>query len=384
VELRKIEIAWRGFWMRVLSWMLPGPDQTTLPPPSNPDYRVLFMRYERIGDMIMATSLIRNLARGLPGGKVDVLGTPTTAPVLERNPYVGEVLTLDRQSWRSYKDLMKRLRQERYTVMVDGRINNPPVFTSTPLLMYAGRAPFRVGARGDRKPRIYNVCLPEWDRVDHYIEGSKRLLAPFGVDPGNDDWQPEIFLSDEERAQAERQWQEAANHMSAAPNAATSAAPNEATSAATSAGSTKRLLVNLSASEPKRRWPDGKFIATLQAARERNPRMPIIVIGLPAEWESVSNVASSAGAMPVQTPKLRDALALVATSDMVFTPDTSISHAASAFRRPSLVLLKREHKPYGPWNTPGEIIAWNEDQIRQLPHERVRDALFKLIGTYGG
>jgi heptosyltransferase IV len=347
---------------------LPGPKEATLPRPINPGSRVLFIRYERIGDMIMATSLIRNIATALPGGKVDVLATPTTAPVLERNPYVGQVLTLDRRSLRSYKDLLKRLRKERYTVMVDGRINNPPVFTSTPLLMYAGRAPFRVGARGDRTPRIYNVSVPEWNRVDHYIEGSKHLAVPFGVNPESVDWQPEIFLSDEERAWAEERWQEAT--LAASGGAGT--------------GSTKRLLVNLSASEPKRRWPDGKFIVTLQSARARAPKMPMIVIGLPSEWESVSRVASATQALPVRTPRLRDALALVGTADMAFTPDTSISHAASAFRKPSLVLLKREHRPYAPWNTPGAIIAWNEEQIHQLPHERVSELLEKLLADYGG
>ena len=87
--------------MRVLGSMLPGPEDTSLPKPVNSDCRVLFIRYERIGDMIMATSVIRNIAESLPGKKVDVLATPTTAPVLEGNPYVGNVLTLDRQSFRS-------------------------------------------------------------------------------------------------------------------------------------------------------------------------------------------------------------------------------------------------------------------------------------------
>jgi ADP-heptose:LPS heptosyltransferase len=146
----------------------------------------------------------------------------------------------------------------------------------------------------------------------------------------------------------------------------------------------KRLLVNLSASEGKRRWPDGKFIVTLQSARARAPNMPIIVMGLPAEWESVNDVASAVNGLPVRTPTLRDAFALVGMSDMVFTPDTSISHAASAFRKPSLVLLKREHKPYAPWNTPGEIIAWQEEEIRQLPHERVAEALERLLAAFGG
>jgi len=356
--------------MRLLGRMLPGPRETALPPVTNSDYRVLFIRYERIGDMIMATSLIRNIARALPSGKVDVIATPTTAPVLQGNPHVGRVLVLNRNSLRSYGDLMRQLRRERYTVMVDGRINNPPIFTSTPLLMYAGGARFRVGAGGDREPRIYNVCVPEWNRVDHYIEGSKQLAVPFGVDPQSVDWQPEIFLADEERARAEQRWKEARELVTPPAGATT--------------GVTKRLLVNLSASEPKRRWPDGKFIVTLQAARARAPNMPIIVIGLPSEWESVAKVATEVGGLPVGTPELRDAFALVGTSDMVFTPDTSISHAASAFRKPSLVLLKRDHKPYAPWNTPGEIIAWGEDRIHQLPHERVSEALDKLLADFGG
>src|SRR3979411_1535383 len=107
--------------MRLLGWMLPGARETSLPPPTNADYRVLFIRYERIGDMIMATSLIRNIAASIPGGKIDVLATPTTASVLEGNPHVGNVLMLERKSMRSYMELMKRLRRERYTVMVDGR-----------------------------------------------------------------------------------------------------------------------------------------------------------------------------------------------------------------------------------------------------------------------
>ncbi len=350
--------------------MLPGPKETTLPPPTNPDYRVLFIRYERIGDMIMATSLIRNIATSLPGGKVDVIATPTTAAVLEGNPYVGTVLVLERNSLLSYGDLMRRLRRERYTVMVDGRINNPPVYTSTPLLMYAGRARFRVGAGGDRGPRIYNVRVPEWNRADHYMEGSKLLAVPFGVDPQSVDWQPEIFLTKEERSWADERWNDARVLVMPETGAAS--------------GVTKRLLVNLSASEPKRRWPDGKFIAAVQSARARAPNMPIIVIGLPAEWERVDKVAAEVNGLAVRTPKLREAFALVGTSDMVFTPDTSISHAASAFRKPSLVLLKREHKPYAPWNIPGEIIAWHEDKIHQLPHERVSEALGRLLADFGG
>lgn len=354
-------------WMRLIGKSLPGPRSAVLPVPLGNGTRVLFIRYERIGDMIMATSIIRVIADAIPGGKIDVLATPTTAPVLENNPHVGNVLTLDRKSWKSYLGLMRRLRAERYDVMVDGRINNPPVFTSTPLLMLSGGAKFRVGSGGGQNASIYNVCVPEYVRSIHYIDGSKSLAVPFGVDPSKVDWQPEIFLSHAEREEAESIWRSV--RMS----------KREEVGSA----QTKRLLVNLSASEPKRRWPDGKFIATLQAARARAPNMPIVVMGLPSEWPSVQEVAGAVGALPVQTPKLRDAFALVGTADIVFTPDTSISHAASAFQKPALVLLKREHKPYAPYNTPGEIVAWGEDEIQLLPHERVSEALLRVLEKFG-
>jgi ADP-heptose:LPS heptosyltransferase len=353
--------------MRLIGKSLPGPRTTQLPLPLGDDTRVLFIRYERIGDMIMATSIIRVIADSVPGGKVDVLATPTTAPVLENNPHVGRVLTLDRGSLGSYLRTMRQVRRAHYTVMVDGRINNPPVFTSTPLLMRAGRAEYRVGSGGGRNATIYNVCVQEYDRSVHYIDGSKALAVPFGVDPSKVDWQPELFLTNAEREKAEETWR-GVKQSKCAPAPAT---PQ------------KRLLVNLSASEPKRRWPDGKFIATLQAARAIRPEMPIVVIGLPSEWKSVEQVAGEVGALPVATPQLRDAFALVGTADLVFTPDTSISHAASAFRKPSLVLLKREHRPYAPYNTPGEIVAWNEDEIKQMPHERVSTALTNLITRFG-
>lgn len=356
--------------MRVIATLLPGPSHATPPHPKTEEYSVLFLRYERIGDMIMATSLIRVIASALTRGTVDVLATPTTAPVLENNPHVGQVLTLERKSLRSYLRLMRVLKRRRYMVMVDGRINNPPVFTSTPLLMAAGRARFRVGAGGEKEPRVYNVSLPEWDRSTHYIDGSKRLAIPFGVDPDSVGWQPELFLTREEESRAEERWRDAASRVPRPPEEPAMAG--------------KRLLVNLSASEPKRRWPDGKFITTLQTARVRLPNMPIVVIGLPSEWKSVQEVASAVNALAVETPRLRDAFALVGTADIVFTPDTSISHAASAFRKPSLVLLKSDHRQYAPYDTPGEIVLWAQEEIHKLPHEQVSAALGRVLSRFGG
>jgi ADP-heptose:LPS heptosyltransferase len=349
--------------MHAIARALPGARTETPPQWDSREWRVLFLRYERIGDMIMSTGVIRVLAQSHPTIKIDVLANPNALPVLENNPHVRRALALNRSSLRSYQQTLRRVRAGGYDVIVDGRLNNPPIFTSTPLIMLASRARYRVGVSGGNNDLIYNLRVPAYDRNTHYVEGSKQLGVPFGVDQATVDWQPEIFLKDAEIQAADARWSAAAGLANGAVG--------------------KRLLVNLSASEPKRRWPDGKFAAVLRNLRASNPDIPVIVIGLPSEWESVNSVATSVGALPVPTPRLRDALALVGRSDIVFTPDTSISHAASAFNKPSLVLLKREHRPYAPYNTPGRVLLWNEKEIAELPYERVASELGSVIAQFG-
>jgi heptosyltransferase-2 len=348
--------------MRAIARALPGPRRVESARFDARALRTLFVRYERIGDMIMATGLIRVLANASSTGKVDVVASPGAAPVLNGNPHVGKVFTLDRRSWASYRKVMRQLRSERYDVIVDGRINNPRVFTSTPMLMLAARSPYRIGVGGGNNDLVYNVAVQGYDRSTPYIEGSKALSLPFRVDPESVDWQPEVFLSDEERSTAIAHWLSAAGLIGEASG---------------------RLLVNISASEEKRRWPDAKFIEVLRQVRERKPRLAMVVIGLPGEWERVNEVAQAIDALPVPTPRLRDALALVGTSDMVFTPDTSISHAASAFRKPAVVLLKRDHYPYAPYNIPGENVFWDGKQIHDFPVENVLPAVERLVDKHG-
>ncbi len=361
MDIRDIEKAWRVLWMRAIARALPGQRTEVLPVDLQRPLRVLFIRYERIGDMIMSTGMIRVLAESpVPMGiELDVLANPATRPVLENNPHVRHVFSLDRKSWRSYAAVSRVLRAQRYDVIVDGRINNPPVFTSTPLLMLRAGAPYRVGVSGGNNDLVYNVRVSAYDRSVHYIEGAKALAAPFGVAVDDVSWRPEIFLTHIEKSASNELWAHAA--------------------ALVGASGEPRLLVNLSASEPKRRWADDNFIRVLRAVRDAHQSVPIVVIGLPTEWDSVQRVAAAVSATPAATPKLRDALALVGTSDRVFTPDTSISHAASAFAKPEVVLLKREHHPYAPWNDAARIVFWDGDTIEGLTPDAVMPALLELI-----
>jgi ADP-heptose:LPS heptosyltransferase len=58
--------------------------------------RLLFLRHDRIGDMIVSTAAMRAIAESHPGIELDVLASPANAPVLEGADFVGNVIVFDR------------------------------------------------------------------------------------------------------------------------------------------------------------------------------------------------------------------------------------------------------------------------------------------------
>jgi ADP-heptose:LPS heptosyltransferase len=341
--------------MRSIAAMLPGPAKSTPPDWDARPLRLLYLRYERIGDVIMATAPIRVIKHAHPSLVIDALVTTAAAPVLDNNPHVNEVLFLDRKTRGGYVRALRDVARRGYDVVVDGRLNNPPIFTSAPMVMASSRARYRIGTGGGRADLVYNITVPHYDKRVHYMEATKTLGRPFGVDPDSVDWRPEIFLTAAERSVAESRWADATR---------------------------RRLLVNLSTSEAKRRWPDDRFIAALRFVRERDPEIKIGVMALPAEWPSVQRIANETSGVALRTPSLRDALALVGTTDLVFTPDTGISHAASAFNRPAVVFMPAEYYPYAPYDTPGRLVFWPGQGIDTLKVQHVTPALAALIERF--
>jgi hypothetical protein len=82
----------------------------------------------------------------------------------------------------------------------------------------------------------------------------------------------------------------------------------------------------------------------------------------------------------VATPGIRDALGLVATADLVFTPDTSIGHAASAFSVPAVVLhVAGTAERWGLYGTRGHHVSSVDATLAAIPLEPVVWALDDLV-----
>lgn len=352
--LKRLEAVWKRAWMRLFARMMTGRARAQVPDWDARTYRVLYLRYDRIGDMIMATSLIRAIQQSHRTIVVDVLASKSNAPVLRNNPRVSAVSTFDRKSLVSYVKTMARLSRARYDVIIDGMVLKPSM--TMLLLMLASRAPYRIGIGGRENDFIYSLPVPAPAADSHHIAHSAATAIPFGVDPERVDWRPELFLSTEELARAEREWM-VGNERKAA-----------------------RILVNISAGEARRRWPDEHFAAVVRHLCQYAARPHVLVMAAPPDAEAAARIAGSTGARAV-IPELRDAFALVALADAVFTPDTSISHAASAFRKPSVVMMISGMSIFEPYETPGRSLY---SQGPTLASVSVESAIAALDETLRG
>jgi len=108
----------------------------------------------------------------------------------------------------------------------------------------------------------------------------------------------------------------------------------------------------------------------------------ILLICAPADVERAERIARQGGVTRAPTPGLRDALALVATSDVVFTPDTSIGHAASASGKPAVILFEHGNEQlWGGYEIGGRNVVSDDMTLATLPVEPVIEAVDELIGT---
>src|SRR5947199_6632832 len=89
--------------------------------------RLLFLRHDRIGDMVVSTAAMRAIAESHPGIELDVLASPSNAAVIEGAPYVRNVIVFDRRDPKSFASTARRLRSEGYDAVIDCMVTAPSV-----------------------------------------------------------------------------------------------------------------------------------------------------------------------------------------------------------------------------------------------------------------
>jgi len=356
--LKSIEVFFRSLAPMALLYAFGGPRRESVPEWRARPYRVAFLRDDGIGDLIISMETLRAIKEASPTITLDLIASPQNAAFARTLPFVDQVIVHRRGSYRSEVPTWRRLRDERYDVVIDGRAAVGLVNTHTMALLLSTGARWRIGIAGRRNDGVYTVPVDRGDATS-YVETIAALAAPFGVRREGRDWRPRLSVTEADRAAAERTWSEVG-------------------------AGRPRVLVNISVGNNERVWRHERYAPVLARLRARMPRAAIMVVAMPNEQDIARALASPVAGV-ARDLTFAQVTAAIATADLVITPDTAIGHVASAFQIPTLTLMRKDTVAWAPYRTPGRVVFGDIKKRLEpgLPSERVVAALDAVIDEMG-
>ncbi len=359
--LKELERAAKSALLRTVGFLVGGAGRRPAADWSVGPLRILFIRHDGIGDLLMSTPLLRAILRAHPNVSIDVLTFPGPAEALRNLPFIRATHAFQPGRRLTYpRNVIRRVREERYDAIIDGTVRRfvdgrefgGRVKAGMLLLLLASRARHRIGMAGRENDFVYTIAVRASNAQAHHSRYTASLGLPFGVDPAAIDPRPAIVLDAAEREEGERAWP--------------------------GGKSAPRLLVNISSLNECRQWDDAAYAAVLQAVRRQRPDVRIGVIGGPGDDARATRLARDAGAVAM-VPPLRIAFATVGAASLLLTPDTSLGHAAAALGTPVVVMLPTGHEPLVPAGVDGIHLFGEGGRIRSIPAARVERAVIDML-----
>ncbi len=138
---------------------------------------VIKLRY--IGDVVLATPVIRQLREGYPGARITMCVNAGTEAVLKRNEDLDEILIVRRGSLFEQVRFLAALRRRRFDCVVDLTDGDRSAF-----LTWLSGAPVRVGFNQEARWRgVLYTALVQGTGSMHRVERDLEALRPLGLAP---------------------------------------------------------------------------------------------------------------------------------------------------------------------------------------------------------
>jgi lipopolysaccharide heptosyltransferase II len=294
--------------------------------------KILLIRLRLIGDVVFTTPIPRALKRRFPGSRVSYLVERPAAPVVAGNPYIDEVVVVDRPHGiaRIVADLelAAQLRRKRYDVVID--LHGGP---RSAWLTWTTGAPQRIGYALIGRGWMYTrtVDRPRELRARHSVQNQWDLLEALDAWPGTapDPARDAVEMAADPAVEA---------RIAARLRAAGIVATDEL------------IVVHVSAGNPFRRWPEESFTALVTGLASQSERRRIVLSSGPSDRDAAARIGAQAraalGGAAHRVPDfgefdIAELRALVARSRLFVGGDTGPLHVAATTTTPIVGL-------YGP------------------------------------
>lgn len=320
--------------------------------------RILLLRQDRIGDVLVSIPVIRALRNRLPFATIDMVLSPNNLAVRHALAAYTDDVHVYRKSLSDVVGLLKALRRKRYDLVID--LMDNPSTTSSMLVRWSG-ARMALGIE-KANSGVYTHVVPLADRSSvHIVERLARLLMPFGIDPSTEQLDLEYRVTDEERRKA-------------------------LSILGLHDDGRIRLGVNISGSDISRMYGEEAMTEVLTTIRQRHPGVDPYIFAAPPHKDMQMRIAASTGAVAVPiVPSFHEYACLLSVMDAIVTPDTSSVHLAAAWKTPSVVLFMHDDPalmPWYPYMSPCRPLEAQQGSISDIPREHVISAIDDMLRDF--
>jgi lipopolysaccharide heptosyltransferase II len=326
--------------MTIAGFLLwPGRRGKHLPPLTPQSFhprRILVIRLDLIGDLVLSLTVVRALKRTYPDAEIDLLAVPASGAIAWHDPDLHEVIGYDPniwrrpqallrgKNWREARALLKRLRARRYDLAVS--VFGPWAGT---LAVLSG-APRRVGFGRESYFGFMTDNVPgrHWKPGDrkHEVDYCLQLAQKAGAAVTPEDRVPRLFVEPEARQAVERLLSEAGVQED-------ENRPLIACHVSSNNGQSKR-------------WPL-PYWATLLDRLIREQHARVVLTGAPIDLPLIEEVTKRMQERPINLAgktSLPQLAALLQRADLMISGDSGPMHIAAAVGTPLIAI----HGPTDP------------------------------------
>jgi ADP-heptose:LPS heptosyltransferase len=299
--------------------------------------KILLVRTDRIGDALISTPIFFTLRKLFPNAIITVLLSNKNKSSADLLPFVTNTMFLDK-SIKSIYHTINKIRTEQFDVCINLLLNRS---TTAVLATQTSGANYKIGFEED--PFLYDINIPKPDIIQNISITTQSLLTPF-----TDEIQNQLFI-------------------------------NISNKNLPSLGKLN-IGLNISAGSDERKWSKIGWISLAKLLKENNFQVSIIcALKDKTIQEEIANEANVNCAEIFSS--LKQFVNLINNFDIIITPDTSITHIASALKKKVVLLMSNTNNHEIQWSPIGVEyrVINSENGLLNIKSKEVFDKINELI-----
>jgi ADP-heptose:LPS heptosyltransferase len=362
-RLKPLEHKFKAIFFALFKFLLKKGSREFNPIDGNAITRVLFLRPEKLGDMIISFPVFDGLKDRFPQLKIGILASPRSHAIIKDDPRFERIFLYRKNVWRDLKSIFA-IRKERYDCVVDMICDDSVTALFLSQLTAPGKHRIGVGKAKYREFYDFNYDHRRGN-TGHIIENTLKLLEAFGIDSESVSGYATPYVTQPALTKTKRFLDDIR------------------------AGNSVRLVgYNMSAGAPTRIWAMEKSIGLVKRIVGATKNSHVVIITTPDERrrgeELIASIGRSVSLLPPGL-SLMEVSALISGLDLLISPDTSLVHIARAFRVPVVGLYSRFMKNFLLWRPfdqeVGAVVANDDNNIFDITVDQVFDTLCRVIDS---